>query len=339
MVRLFLIRVLVCVFAFQLFSHALLAGTGRWTTSGPEGGTVDSLAGDPTNPDIVFAGMDGAGVFKSQDAGVTWRSTTLNTGRIIAIQIDPSQPANVFAASTTSLFKSTDAGESWKMVGSDLPASIQCLALDRSNPSVLYAGAFEGNPTTTVTRTGLYQSTDAGETWRLTGLQSAAVTAVTVDPKNGSVLYTAVESLIRSANNGLGIWKSIDRGATWKSSPELGGGPPFGQIVIDPVQTDNVYAVWFLNVLFKSSDAGATWRRIVIDPERHDLLRAGPGSGRSGDALRWDRFRRLQECRWRRHLVSLSGVIGACLVDDTLSLATAKALRRDLRFQPIRTRA
>src|SRR2546428_344882 len=75
------------------------AGPGTWTTRGPEGGEVEALAIDPSNPDIVYCATNGGGIFKSTDGGARW--TAINRGLtdtvVLALAIDRSSPATVYA--------------------------------------------------------------------------------------------------------------------------------------------------------------------------------------------------------------------------------------------------
>src|SRR5437870_2022969 len=156
------------------------AGIDVWTTNGPYGGTIRSLAIDSQSSTTLYASVEGVdvngaptvdGVFKSTDEGGSW--TAINTGLTnpggISLAIDPRTPTTLYAGTAGSgAFKSTDGGGTWAAVNSGLPTSILSvivLALDPQTSTTLYAGTF---------RDGVFKSTDGAATWSAvsTGLTS-----------------------------------------------------------------------------------------------------------------------------------------------------------------------
>jgi photosystem II stability/assembly factor-like uncharacterized protein len=152
------LRCLPCflVSAVWLLAHsrAADAGINVWTSNGPFGGLTRAIAIDPSNPLIVYAGLEGGGVLKSTDGGANWRQ--LGPGVIASasrgLAINNQNPAIVYAAGEARLFKSTDAGASWRGISFTIP-SLLCVATDPSQPSVVFVG----------TAGGLAKSTDGGE--------------------------------------------------------------------------------------------------------------------------------------------------------------------------------
>src|SRR5437660_744723 len=147
------------------------AGIDVWTTNGPYGGTIRSLAIDPQSSTTLYASVEGVdvngaptveGVFKSTDEGATW--SAVNTGltnlTVISLAIDSQTPTTLYAGTAGSgAFKSTDAGGSWTAVNSGLPTtilSVEVLALDPQTPTILYAGTF---------RDGVFKTTNGAATW------------------------------------------------------------------------------------------------------------------------------------------------------------------------------
>src|SRR5207245_7468124 len=113
------------------FSRPVEAASGKWTTSGPPGGAVLSMAIDPRDSNLLYAGTAGAGVFKSQDGGSRWRSMALNGGTVIALAIDSSRSGTVFAATLGGLFKTADGGDFWRPINEGLlDLSVTALAMD-----------------------------------------------------------------------------------------------------------------------------------------------------------------------------------------------------------------
>lgn len=228
-------------------------GGGLWkTTDGGENwapvtdgqitsASVGAVAVSESNPDVVFIGtgetcirgniMPGDGVYKSIDAGKTWTHVGFRESHGISkIRIHPTNPEIVYVASfgkysapseERGVFKSTDGGKSWRRVLFRAPnAGAIDIALDRNNPQVLYATMWEayrkeyqmssGGPAS-----GLYKSTDGGETWtditRNQGLPTGLVgrIGVAISGTNSNRVWALVE------NEKGGLFRSEDAGSTW----------------------------------------------------------------------------------------------------------------------------
>jgi hypothetical protein len=205
---------------------------------------IGSIAVAPSNPRVVWAGtgeawairdsdVQGDGIYKSTDAGATWRHMGLTeTGRIGRIIVHPTNPDIVFACALgratgpqdeRGVFRTMDGGETWKKVlFVDQKTGCSGLSIDPTNPKVLFAGTWEvvmhtwamfsGGP-----GSGVYVSKDTGSTWtRLSnGLPASPVGKidVAVAPSNSRRVY----ALIQTANQG-SLWRSDDGGDKWKVS-------------------------------------------------------------------------------------------------------------------------
>src|SRR2546428_1619618 len=92
------------------------AERGKWTTHGPEGGVIEAVAIDPSNPTTLYCGTKGSGLFKSTNGGASW--VPLNSGLtdpiVVAVVVDPSVPTTVYAGTWSGVFKSTNGGASWR---------------------------------------------------------------------------------------------------------------------------------------------------------------------------------------------------------------------------------
>ena len=124
------------------------AGFNVWTSIGPEGGYIQSLAINPTTPSTIYAGTDD-GVFKSTNGGGNW--SPVNTGlpeytRVRALAIDPVTPATLYVGSWDSVFKTTNAGGNWITFNSGLTyyTDSEALVVDPAKPTILYAGTDGG---------------------------------------------------------------------------------------------------------------------------------------------------------------------------------------------------
>jgi hypothetical protein len=171
-----LLRLIVLVLlAFTVFlASVAIAGVNEWTSNGPYGVSITSLAIDPITPTTLYAGTTVSyplpsticrGLYKSVDAGDTWYEA--NTGlpafpwlgytepvtAVFALAIDPTTPTTLYAAVRfAGVFKSVDGGKSWVEMNTGLPPadpmegtiSVSSLAIDPITPTTLYAGTDDG---------------------------------------------------------------------------------------------------------------------------------------------------------------------------------------------------
>ncbi len=261
-------------------------------------GSVGAVAVSATNPNLVFIGMgetcirgniqSGDGVYKSTDAGKTWTHVGFRDAKNISkIRIDPNNPEIIYVAAfghhgapndERGVFKSTDGGQTWRRtLFRDAKTAAIDLSIDPNNPNIMFAAMWEafrvewgmssGGP-----GSGLFKSTDAGETWteitRNPGLPSGLIgrIGVAVSGADSNRIYAVVEN-----DNG-GLFRSEDGGATWAL---VNSGRNIRQrafyythVTADPVNADTVYV---LNVgTFKSTDGGTTMVRFA-GGDSHDL--------------------------------------------------------------------
>jgi photosystem II stability/assembly factor-like uncharacterized protein len=263
-----------------------------WRNVGPFniGGRILSVAVNPKNPRTIYIGAADGGVWKSLDEGASWVSVSddFPTQAMGALAIDPVDTNTVYAGtgeanfSTGRMFdgggmmKSTDGGATWRQVGdSTLPpyARASMIVIDPRNPAVLHAAIPDGvrDPA----QAGIYTSTDAGETWtlRVQGRMSDLV----MNHLNPDILYTHSSKVFDGATaTRYGMLKSTDAGATW-SSLDVAGivDSTMGRtsIALCAAQPDVLYIgvsevvgdgrTWLMGV-FKSTDAGATWTKLIV---------------------------------------------------------------------------
>ena len=176
-----LLAILICLFVSSQ-PAVVLAGTGIWISTGPEGGPISALAIDPATPTTLYAGTADGRVFKSTDGAATWAApaTRLNDGKayIYALAIDPTTPATLYAGTSVGLYKSTDGGAHWHYI-SPVTSKVLMLAIDPATSATLYAG----------TDGSVYKSTDGGAHWRDTDLPLGDVRALAIDPENPTTIY------------------------------------------------------------------------------------------------------------------------------------------------------
>ena len=142
-------------------------------------------------------------------------------GRITSIAVDPSDENVAYVgAAEGGVFKTSDAGATWVPMFDDQPSlSIGAVAIDPSNPDVIYAGTGEVNPgggSVAYGGTGLYRSIDAGQSWQSIGLEnSGSIGRIVVDPNDPDVIHVAVMGHIWSGGPDRGIYRTTDGGTTW----------------------------------------------------------------------------------------------------------------------------
>jgi photosystem II stability/assembly factor-like uncharacterized protein len=240
--------------------------------------SVFTLQIDPLAPQVLYAGTD-QGVYKSTNGGAIWRSVGLPTQQVRGLVLDPQVPSTIYAGtlafSGSGIFKSTDSGASWRLMNSGLNnTSVWTLAIDSSNPTVLYAGTYQG----------AYKSINRGDSWMSVGLESSHIQVIVLDPSHPNTVYAG--SPLQ------GVFKTTDGGSHWAA---VNDGLPSSAFIyalaIDPVAPMTVYAGVFAHGLFKSTDGGASWfeanngldhaiiNTLLIDPGNHSTVYAGTFGG------------------------------------------------------------
>lgn len=139
-------------------------------------------------------------------AAGSWTALGPVAGSVSSLALDPSSSSTLYAGTVNGgLFKSTDGGSSWAVVGPTLPrTSIGALAINPAEPRTLFAGTYEK---------GVFRSNDAGATWKQVLFRDnmAQITAMAIDPKQPNTIWAATETGPQD-----GVWKSVDGGATWQ---------------------------------------------------------------------------------------------------------------------------
>ena len=277
---------------FALSADSLSQNTPQsvnaWSTNGPAGQQVLSLAIDPGNSGTIYSGTCEGGVFKSTDGGTSWQGANhgLPRERITTLQIDPSHPDTLYAGVWSSgVFKSTNGGASWSAarVGMNY-YDIRDLSIDPNNPATLFAAqvAFD------IVDPGLYKSTDGGLSWHAANSYSDA-TSVLINPANSNIVYVGFNPAV--------VFKSIDGGLSWNSdSSTFSSTGNVADLVMDRSDPNTIYALVVMGdpriseqlsySVFKSSDGGVSWNRLgldasalVIDHTNPNVLYAGAAGG------------------------------------------------------------
>ena len=257
--------------------------------------STSCLAIDSDNPNVVWLGTGennhqralgyGDGVYKSIDAGKTWKNMGLKDSRQIGkIVIDPRNSDIVFVAAEGSvwgpggdrgLYKTIDGGKTWKLVLEiSIHTGVNEVIMDPRNPDIMYATS-EQRRRHTFTKIGggpesaVYKSTDAGETWEkaMTGLPEVHIGGMGLDisPANPEYIYLSMEA----ADEKGGFFRSTNRGASWeKMSDRNASGQYFNEIFCDPKDENKVYLMDVRSEV--TFDGGKTWAKISTDGRHVD---------------------------------------------------------------------
>jgi photosystem II stability/assembly factor-like uncharacterized protein len=257
--------VLILTFSFSLTAQngssepPGVLGPLRFRELGPAvvGGRIDDFAVVESNPDIIYTATASGGIWKSSDGALSWKPIFEHVGAM----------------------------------------SIGAIAVAPSNPAVVWAGTGEANNRQSSSwGDGVYKSVDAGATWTRMGLSdSHHVGRLAIDPRNADTVYVAALGHLWGPNQDRGLYKTSDGGKTWTRVLFINQDAGVVDVKLDPQNPDTLYAAAYErrrtpfgfngggpdSALYKSTDAGATWKKLT-----KDLPYAGGGdTGRIGIAI------------------------------------------------------
>ena len=270
------------------------AGLAEFRCIGPfRGGRVVAVAGDPRDMNTFYFGGVCGGVWKTTDAGQYWENISdgyFTSSSVGALEVAPADPNVIYAGTgeTTiridvsigdGIYKSTDAGRSWKHLGMKETRQIAKIRSHPQNADLVYAAvfghAFGPNP-----ERGVYRSKDGGESWEnvLQVSDKAGAIDLTIDKNNPRIIYASFWEAFRnfwqisSGGEDSGIWRSMDGGDTWENisrNKGLPGGrltesPLLGKIGLaaSPARPGRVWAIIENQPdggIYRSDDYGETW--------------------------------------------------------------------------------
>lgn len=264
----------------------------RWRNIGPHrAGRTKAAAGHASQPHTFYIGMVNGGVWKTTDAGRTWKPIfdDQGTGSIGWVAVAPSDPNILYVGSGEGLprpdlavgdgiYKSTDAGQTWTHLGLRDAQQIPKLAIDPRNPDRIFVAAL-GHPYGPNEERGIFRSTDGGRTFDRVLFKDVNTGGkdVDIDPANPDIVYATMweqrqgpwENGAWQGTNG-GVFKSIDGGTTWKPLTQgLPAGLINAELGLAPSNPRRIYATVEAEGagtgLYRSDDAGETWARSTMD--------------------------------------------------------------------------
>lgn len=265
----------------------------KWRNIGPfRGGRSVASSGVIGQPMTYYMGTTGGGIWKTTDDGISWKNISdkfLKTGTVGAIAVSESNPNIVIAGMgehaargvMTSMgdgvYKSTDAGKTWKHIGLNKTRHISDVVIHPTNPDIIFIGA-QGAQYGPSEDRGIYRSKDGGTNWEkvLFVNNTTGASSLSMDMKNPLILYAAFWEhsrypwTMQSGGKNSGLYKSTDGGSTWD---KLNDGLPeeFGKagISVSRANPERVFAVLEAEGekggVYRSDDAGQKWKQVNKD--------------------------------------------------------------------------
>lgn len=266
---------------------AKLYGGLKWRNIGPfRGGRSNAVSGVIGNDQIYYTGYTGGGIWKTEDAGLNWKNISdghFSVGSIGEITVSESDANIIYAGSGehavrgvmtsygNGIYKTVDAGKTWKNIGLEKTRHISDIVVHPANPDIVLVAA-QGALHGPSEDRGIYKSTDGGTTWKkvLYVDENSGASSLSMDMNNPRILYAATWQhrrypwAVESGGPGSALWKSVDGGETWnkivKGLPkELG---KMG-ISVSRANSNRVYAIVETEKaksgLYRSDDGGGSW--------------------------------------------------------------------------------
>ncbi|MDQ6601647.1 MAG: glycosyl hydrolase, partial [Chloroflexota bacterium] len=269
--------------------------TLTWRQLGPwRGGRATAVAGHPRTPDTFYFGASGGGVWRTDNAGATWRCLSdgqFARGSVGALAVAPSEPETLYVGmgecslrgnvtGGDGVYVSHDGGTTWAHRGLTATQNIARIAVHPQDAERVWVAAF-GHRFGPNTERGVYRSDDGGATWARILFRDAQTGAIdlALDPANPRILYAALWQACRtpwgftSGGPGSGIFKSVDGGDTWTEITRRPGLPAglLGRVGLS-VSPANPRRVWALieadgaTGVYRSDDRGETWTWASDEP-------------------------------------------------------------------------
>ena len=278
-----------------------ILGAMRYRYIGPAGNRVTCVVSVPGQPNIYYVGAASGGIFKTIDGGVHWDPIfdAQPVSSIGSLAIAPSDASTIWAGTGEAhirshisvgagIYKSTDAGKTWKLMGLEQTGRIGRIVIDPKNPDIVLAAAM-GHSYGPQQERGVFRTADGGKTWErvLFVDEYTGASEIVMDPSNPRTLFAGMWPLEihtwgrESGGPGSGIYKSTDEGFTWNKL--TGHGLPTrttGKVAM-AIANSNPNRIYALietgdgvpvngketdrGKLWRSEDGGDNWRMVSYD--------------------------------------------------------------------------
>ena len=267
----------------------------KWRSIGPfRGGRSNTAVGVATNPMVYYMGTTGGGLWKTKDMGLSWNNIsdgffkTATVGGIAVAESDPNivyvgmgehAVRGVMTHHGDGMYKSTDAGKTWKKLGLDATHHIARVVVDPKNPNIVFVAA-QGSLYSSSNDRGIYKSIDGGATWNKVLFidDKTGCAELSMDMNNTTILYAAMWEhgrtpwKVTSGGPGSGLYKSTDGGTTWNKMHD-GLPKEMGKmaITVSRANSEKVYALIESDFtkeaggMYVSENAGKTWSHATSD--------------------------------------------------------------------------
>src|SRR4051812_11591621 len=280
-----------------------------WRNVGPfRAGRISAASGAIGQPGVFYVGTPNGGVWKTTSAGETWFpifDSITSVSSIGAVEVAPSDPSVVYVGTGDlnsffdgrgdGMYKSTDAGHSWRHIGLERTLQITTILVHPRDPSTLLVSAL-GNLQSDSSERGVFRSTDGGATWTRTlyvdnhtGIATIARASDLPDVIYATTMYRYFAPGARNppppdtASVRSRLYKSSDGGTTWR---EIGGGGTglprlTGRVLLAVAIGSNAQRVYLVGDfgLYRSDDGGSSWRQMAADDKRIANAQGGYNSG------------------------------------------------------------
>ncbi|MEN8928333.1 MAG: glycosyl hydrolase, partial [Flavobacteriales bacterium] len=251
-------------------------------------GRIADIAIDPTNENVWYVAVGSGGVWKTTNAGTTWKAISENesfysTG---CITIDPNNNASIWLGTGENvggrhvgighgIYHSKDGGKTWEDMGLKNSEHISKIIVHPKNPDIIWVAA-QGPLWSKGGERGLYKSMDGGKTWKNTLFinEWTGATDLVIDPTNPSILYAATwqrhrnVAVLMGGGPGTSVYKSTDGGENWN---KIDNGIPKSNkgkigLAISPMKPNVLYAAVELELkkgaVYRSSNSGGSWQKM-----------------------------------------------------------------------------
>ncbi len=202
------------------------------------------------------------------------------SGRITAIDVVTKNPKIIYVgAASGGVWKSENGGSAWKPVFDDQPTqNIGALAIQQSDPNVVWVGTGEGNPRNSMSLgMGIFKSTDGGLTWKHMGLESTkTIHRILIDPNDPNVVYVGAMGDPFTANADRGLFKTVDGGQHWEKMLFTNEKSGVADMVMDPTNPNRIFVAMYEHErtpyyftsggkgsgLYLTTDSGKSWKKL-----------------------------------------------------------------------------